>query len=139
MYQLFEEGGFAVKVCLGYMQILRGKVMEELGWNPDMTNPLEAKIINTHPGILPATKDTHGSDTSQRVLDLRLSHTAHTVHVVAPGVDEGPKLYEHLVPVKDDDTAETLFGRVQIAEKAAMPLIISAFLRQQKLFKEGKL
>ena len=128
--KLFEEGGFDAIACLGFMRILRGLLIDKYGWQPGMS-PFEAKIINTHPGKLPETADTHGAGASQKAIDLKLPFTAHTLHVVSTGVDEGEVLYETPVPILPGDNAEQVFERVQIAEKAVLPLAISAFLKKR--------
>jgi folate-dependent phosphoribosylglycinamide formyltransferase PurN len=127
MCRLFEDGGFAATALLGYMQIVRGVFMEKYGWK-EGKDPFDARIINTHPGVIPQTADTHGEGTSQKAIDLGLEYSAHTLHTVAPGVDLGPKIWETPVPIEPNDTADDLFQRVQIAEKAVLPVAINHYL-----------
>jgi phosphoribosylglycinamide formyltransferase-1 len=99
-------------------------------------------MSNTHPGILPETTDTYGTNTQAKVLELGLTETAHTVHVVAAGVDEGPIIAEHRVrvfapskfPAEMADTPESLFARVRRIEKAHLALDLDAFLKNQAQF-----
>ena len=50
---------------------------------------------------------------------------------VADGIDRGPKIAEHPVEVIEGDTAQGLFDRVQVVEKAALPYVIGKFLHEQ--------
>jgi len=126
-----SNGGFAHVALMGYMKMVRGELIEEYGWRPDYTSVYQARMTNTHPGPLPETEDTHGIHTSKRVLELGLSRSRHTVHLVADGIDRGPKIAEHPVEVMDGDTAQSLFDRVQIVEKAVLPYALGKFLQEQ--------
>ncbi|HEV2403158.1 MAG TPA: formyltransferase family protein [Candidatus Saccharimonadales bacterium] len=135
-------------VLMGFMRIVAPQLIAEYGWKPeyDLQDPDHhgvylTRMTNTHPGILPATTDTYGIYTQERVLKLGLTKTAHTFHAAAAGVDQGPIIVEHHIPVFAPqkypstiaDTPESLFARVQRVEKAYLPLDIDAFLRQQQL------
>ena len=134
IYRAVVASGARIAALMGYMRIVRGTLVEALGWQEDYTSPYQAALINTHPGPLPETADTYGIHASQRVLDLDLAFSAHTMHMVAAGVDTGPIINEALVPVLEGDTADDLFERVQIIEKAQLPAVIDGFLREQELF-----
>ena len=121
---------------MGYMKIVRGDLIEEYGWQPHFTSIFQARMSNTHPGPLPETEDTYGLHTSERVLELGLSVSRHTVHVVASGVDRGPKIAEHPVEILPEDTAQDLFNRVQVVEKVALPYALDKFLKEQRSFNE---
>jgi folate-dependent phosphoribosylglycinamide formyltransferase PurN len=130
--ELLEQyGPFAAVATLGYMMIIRGQFMEEHGWKLG-DDPRDAAIVNTHPGILPETVDTYGVNASARVLALGLAATAHTFHAVSEKVDAGPVLASTPVPVLPGDTPETLFDRVQVAEKAGLPWMLDRFLRERQ-------
>jgi len=134
---------------MGCLRIIAPQVIEAYGWKPEYAvrdpehNGLYfARMSNTHPGILPATGDTFGIHTQQKVLDLNLDETAHSFHAVAAGVDTGPLIAEHRVRVfapskyRADmaDTPEALFARVQRIEKAHLPLALDTFLKDQAMF-----
>lgn len=122
---------------VGYMKVVRGDLVEEFGWRPSLGSPYEARMSNTHPGPLPETADTYGLGASQRVLELGLAMSAHTVHLVSDGVDQGPKTAVHPVEIVPDDNAQTLFDRVQVTEKTGLPYAIDKFLREQALYEES--
>lgn len=134
IFTAVSESGARIAALMGYMRIVRGALVEELGWHPGYSSPYQAAMINTHPGPLPETEDTYGIHTSQRVLDLGLRHSKHTVHMVAEGVDTGPIIHQTKVPILEGDTAEDLFERVQIVEKTELPIAIDGFLKAQEFF-----
>ena len=142
-----SSGEFALVALMGYMRVIAGEgdLMKEFGWlseydEKDNANRgvYLARMLNTHPGILPHTADTYGIHTQERVLKLGLTDTAHTVHAVAAGVDAGPVFAQHIVPVfPDSDDPQKLFDRVQRVEKAYLPIDIDRFLKEQQEFRLG--
>jgi phosphoribosylglycinamide formyltransferase-1 len=129
-------GAYDHVALMGYMIIVRGDLMDEYGYRPDEhKSAYQARMSNTHPGPLPETEDTFGPGASQKVLELGLMTSKHTFHLVAPDVDKGPVIAEHPVEVLPEDTAATLFERVQIAEKAALPYALDRFLRDQEAYR----
>ncbi|HSX36995.1 MAG TPA: formyltransferase family protein [Patescibacteria group bacterium] len=142
--RVVSTGEFSLVALMGYMRIVaeNGDLMKEFGWLPEYAAKelasqgiYLARMLNTHPGILPATADTYGIHTQERVLELGLTVTAHTVHAVAPGVDAGPIFAQNEVPVfPGKDTPRKLFGRVQRVEKAHLPIDIDRFLKEQHDF-----
>lgn len=140
MCQVIDDARCSLVALMGYMRIIapNGDLMKEYGWHPEYSmketkcSPrgiLEARMLNTHPGVLPETTDTYGIRTQMRVLELGLNTTAHTVHVVSADVDKGPIFIEHEVPVFSDDDPQTLFDRVQRIEKANLPIDIDTFIK----------
>jgi phosphoribosylglycinamide formyltransferase-1 len=126
-------------VCLmGYMKMVRGALMEEYGWNPKQTSIYECRATNNHPGPLPETADKHSDGPSALVLDLGLEYSAHTLQLLAPEIDQGPIIAEHPVRVLEGDTAQTLFDRVQVAEKTGLPYALDKFLREQAEYSQTK-
>ena len=134
---------------MGCLRIIAPQVIDAIGWKPEYAkrDPKHegvylARMSNTHPGILPATGDTYGIHTQEKVLKLGLDETAQTFHVVAAGIDTGPIIAENRVPVfapahypkSIADTAEKLFARVQRIEKAHLPLDLDRFLKNQQKF-----
>ena len=131
IYNKVIQAGCGHVALMGYMKVVRGKLVEQFGWRSSMASIYEARMSNTHPGPLPETSDTFGIHTSEKVLELGLSASKHTVHLVAEGIDTGPIIAEHIVEVLPGDTAETLFARAQSVEKESLPIAINNFLREQ--------
>src|SRR5271155_2168726 len=87
-------------VCLaGYMRILSGYFIREF--------PM--RILNIHPSLLPAFP---GLDAQHQALEHGVKFSGCTVHFVDEGLDSGPIIQQAVVPVVDDDTAETLAARI---------------------------
>src|SRR3984957_1814093 len=87
-------------VCLaGYMRILSGYFIREF--------PM--RILNIHPSLLPAFP---GLDAQHQALEHGVKFSGCTVHFVDEGLDSGPIIQQAVVQVLDDDTAETLAGRI---------------------------
>jgi phosphoribosylglycinamide formyltransferase 1 len=87
-------------VCLaGYMRILSGYFIHRF--------PM--RILNIHPSLLPAFP---GLDAQHQALEHGIKFSGCTVHFVDDGLDSGPILRQAVVPVRDDDTAESLSARI---------------------------
>jgi len=126
-----SNGSFGHVALMGYMKMVRGELIEEYGWQPTYDSVYQARMTNTHPGPLPETEDTYGINTSEQVLESGLPYSRHTVHLVAQGIDRGPKIAQHPVEVVEGDTPQSLFDRVQVVEKAVLPYAIGNFLQEQ--------
>ena len=87
-------------VCLaGYMRILSGRLSARF--------PM--RILNIHPSLLPAFP---GLDAQHQAIEHGVKFSGCTVHFVDEGLDSGPIVQQAVVPVLDDDTAETLAARI---------------------------
>lgn len=97
----------------GYMAILSAEFLDQLA----------GRVINIHPSLLPHFK---GLDTHQRA--LAAGHRQHglSIHLVTPGMDEGPVILQAAVPVADADTPEQLAARVLAAEHLCYPAVLAA-------------
>src|SRR5262249_21736859 len=82
-------------ICLaGYMRLL----------STEFVRRFPQVILNIHPSLLPAFP---GLDVQQQTLDHGVKFSGCTVHFVDEGLDSGPIIKQAVVPVMDDDTAET--------------------------------
>lgn len=136
--KIATKGGIAHVALMGYMKMVGGDLITEYGYRPDSHHSIyQAMMSNTHPGPLPETEDTYGIHTSARVLELGLSASRHTVHVVGAGVDRGPIIAQHPVEILSGDTPQDLFARVQVVEKATLPYVLDKFLKEQEAFWHG--
>ena len=87
-------------VCLaGFMRIL----------SPWFVRQFPQRVLNIHPALLPAFA---GADAQKQALEYGVKFTGCTVHIVDEGVDTGPIVCQAVVPVRDDDTVETLSARI---------------------------
>ena len=108
--------GVQLVVCAGYMHLLRRSFLDRF----------PGRIVNTHSAPLP---DFPGAHPIEDVLAAGVSETAATVHYVDEGVDTGPVITAEPVPVRDDDTVETLRARVQAVEHRLLPRVVEELIR----------
>ncbi|HEY3051483.1 MAG TPA: phosphoribosylglycinamide formyltransferase [Gaiellaceae bacterium] len=101
-------------VCAGYMHLLR----------PTFLDRFET-IVNTHSAPLP---EFPGAHPIEDVLAAGARETAATVHYVDAGVDTGPVIAAEPVPVREDDTVETLRARVQAVEHRLLPRAVKELI-----------
>lgn len=107
-------------VCLaGYMRIL----------SPAFVRALPGRIMNIHPALLPAFPGLHAQ---RQALEHGVKVSGVTVHFVDEGVDTGPIICQVAVPVREEDTEETLAARMLDQEHELYPRAI-------RLFAEGRL
>ena len=112
-------------VCLaGFMRIL----------SPYFVREFPRRILNIHPALLPAFP---GEDAQRQALEYGVKFTGCTVHLVDEGVDTGPIVCQAVVPIQDDDTAETLAARILQEEHRVYSEAICLLL-EDKLRFEGR-
>jgi phosphoribosylglycinamide formyltransferase-1 len=85
------------------------------------------RILNTHPALLPAFPGWHSVSDA---LEYGVKVTGCTVHVATLEVDAGPILAQEAVPVRADDTVETLHERIKAVERRLYPDTIKAILER---------
>jgi phosphoribosylglycinamide formyltransferase 1 len=102
----------------GYFRIL----------SPDFVEGYRNRIMNVHPALLPAFP---GLDAQKRALEHGVKVTGATVHFVAKEVDAGPIILQAHVPVRDDDTVDTLSERILRQEHRLYPEAIRLFTEDQ--------
>nr|WP_293648449.1 phosphoribosylglycinamide formyltransferase [Sphingopyxis sp. RIFCSPHIGHO2_12_FULL_65_19] len=95
----------------------------------DFVRAWENRMLNIHPSLLPRYK---GLDTHQRAIDAGDKSGGCSVHIVTPGVDDGPVLAQTPVAIIPGDTPETLARRVQFAEHQLYPATLAAFVTRER-------
>jgi phosphoribosylglycinamide formyltransferase-1 len=108
-------------VCLaGFMRLL----------SPYFVAAFPQRILNIHPSLLPSFP---GLEAQRQALEYGVKFSGCTVHLVDENLDAGPILAQAVVPVRDDDTDETLSARIVIEEHRiyaeAVRLILSGKYR----------
>ena len=87
-------------ICLaGFMRLL----------SPQFIEAYRGRVLNIHPSLLPAFP---GLDAQRQALEHGVRWTGCTVHFVDETLDGGPIILQQPVPVRDDDTVETLSARI---------------------------
>jgi len=82
-------------------------------------------VLNIHPSLLPSFPGLHAQ---QQALDHGVKTSGVTVHFVTADLDAGPIIVQRTVPVRDDDTEETLAARILVEEHHAYPEAIALVL-----------
>ncbi len=96
-------------VCLaGFMRLV----------GPRLLDAFPNAILNVHPSLLPAFP---GVDAQRQALEHGVKVAGATVHLVTGELDGGPIVLQAAVPVRDDDSAETLAARILIEEHRIYP------------------
>lgn len=81
------------------------------------------RVTNIHPGLIPSFcgKGYYGHHVHQAALDYGVKVSGCTIHFVDNEYDHGPIILQQVVPVLENDTADTLAARVFAAECEAYP------------------
>lgn len=107
-------------VCLaGFMRLL----------SPSFIAAWTGRLMNVHPSLLPAFPGLHAQ---RQALEYGVKVAGATVHFVDDGVDTGPVILQSSVPVRSDDTEDSLAARILVEEHRLYPEAI-------RLFAEGRL
>ena len=106
-------------VLAGFMRVL----------TPFFLRSFPGRVMNIHPALLPVFPGLH---VQQQALDYGVKFAGCTVHFVDESVDTGPIIIQAVVPVFDDDTADTLAARILREEHRIYPRAI-------QLYAEGRL
>ena len=106
--------GSGLILLAGYFRIL----------SPEFVELFERRILNIHPALLPSFP---GLNAQKQALDHGAKITGCTVHFVDKGVDTGPILIQASVPIRDDDTIETLSERILREEHRIYPEAVRLF------------
>src|SRR3954468_3930323 len=103
-------------VCLaGFMRLIGATVLDAY---PN-------RILNVHPSLLPAFP---GVDAQQQAWTHGVRIAGATVHFVTKDLDAGPIVLQAAVPVRDDDTPDTLAARILIEEHRLYPAAVKIVL-----------
>ena len=86
-------------ILAGFMRII----------TPVLLRAFPMRVMNIHPALLPAFPGTH---VWQAEVDSGVKFAGCTVHFVDEGTDTGPIILQAVVPVYDEDTADSLNARI---------------------------
>ncbi len=87
------------------------------------------RVINIHPALLPdfGGRGMYGIRVHEAVIAARSTESGCTVHFCDNEYDRGPIILQRRVPVRPEDTPESLAARVFELECAALPEAIQMF------------
>lgn len=103
-------------VCLaGYMRLLGAPMLQAF----------RDRILNIHPSLLPSFP---GLEAQRQALEYGVAVSGATVHFVTDGLDDGPIVCQAAVPVRPDDTVDSLASRILSEEHRIYPEAIKIVL-----------
>ncbi|HRZ86354.1 MAG TPA: phosphoribosylglycinamide formyltransferase [bacterium] len=114
--RVLREHGVELVALAGFMRVIKEPLLRAYA----------GRIVNIHPSLLPAFK---GLRAWEQALQFGVKFAGCTVHFVDEGVDTGPIIAQAVVPVRDDDTPETLHARIQAEEHRIYPEAIGMIVR----------
>ena len=104
-------------VCLaGFMRLVGASLIETF---PNA-------ILNIHPSLLPAFP---GLNAQKKAVEHGVKVSGVTVHIVTKDLDAGPIVLQRSVSVSDQDTPETLAGRILKEEHRIYPEAVGLYLQ----------
>lgn len=106
-------------ICAGYMRILGDGFIARF----------RGRLLNIHPSLLPKYK---GLRTHARALAAGDSEHGASVHFVVPELDAGAVVAQVRIPVRPDDSAESLAQRL-IPREHALLVAVTALATQGRL------
>ena len=114
-------GDARLVVLAGYLKRIPPAAVAQLRW----------RLINIHPALLPAFggPGMYGRRVHEAVLASGVALTGATVHYVDEEYDQGPIIAQWPVPVRPDDTPDTLAARVLEVEHRLLPQVVVEIAR----------
>lgn len=102
-------------VLAGYMRLI----------GPTLLQAFEGRIVNIHPSLLPAFP---GKDAVGQALQAGVKETGVTIHYVDAGMDTGPIIARQSIEIYENETRESLEGRIHHIEHRFYPETINQLL-----------
>ncbi len=99
MIDVLRSYSVELVVMAGFMRVL----------SPIFLKAFPMRVMNIHPALLPSFQGLHAQ---QKTFEYGVKFSGCTVHFADDGVDTGPIIIQAVVPVYDNDTDETLSGRI---------------------------
>ncbi len=114
-------GDAQLVVLAGYLKRIPAAAVAQLRW----------RVINIHPALLPAFggPGMYGRRVHTAVLASGVALSGATVHYVDEEYDRGPIIAQWPVPVRSDDTPDTLAARVLEVEHRLLPQVVVELAR----------
>jgi phosphoribosylglycinamide formyltransferase 1 len=127
-HRQFESREALDQAIVETLQAYRVELVVMAGWMRRVTEVLirqfPDQILNIHPSLLPAFR---GAKAIEQALDYGVKVAGCSVHLVRLEVDAGPIIAQAAVPVREDDTYETLAERIHQEEYKLLPQVVAWF------------
>ncbi len=121
LVRMVRDAGVELVILAGFMRVLKAPMLEAF----------RRRILNIHPSLLPKFP---GLDAWKQALAAGETVTGCTVHYVDEKIDHGDIIAQREVAILPNDTAESLHARIQIAEHALYPAVISEMCQKLSNF-----
>jgi formyltetrahydrofolate-dependent phosphoribosylglycinamide formyltransferase len=120
--QVLQDAETDLVVLAGYLKLVP----------VDVVRAFEGRMVNIHPALLPAFggKGMYGLRVHRAVIESGATVSGVTVHMVNAEYDKGKTLAQWPVPVRADDTPETLAARVLEVEHELLPAVVLTAARE---------
>jgi phosphoribosylglycinamide formyltransferase-1 len=115
--KLLQAEKIDLVVLAGFMRVLKEPLL----------HAFPRRIINIHPSLLPKYP---GREAWKQALAAGESVSGCTVHYVTETVDAGEIIARREVPILENDTPESLHGRIQEAEHELLPAVLAELAEQ---------
>jgi len=119
-----QDAGVEWLVLAGYLRIV----------GPELLRAFPGKTLNIHPSLLPAFP---GLNAQAQAVAYGVKYSGCTVHLVDEELDHGPIIAQAVVPVLDDDTAESLAERILEQEHLLYPRVLQ-WIAEDRLVVKGR-
>ena len=128
------------KLVMNKLVELSVELVVMAGWmriaGEELINKFKNRLINIHPSLLPSFK---GIDAIQQAMENGVTITGCTVHYVKKEVDSGSIIIQAAVPLKVEDSKNTLTKRIQDMEHIILPIAIGMVANKiRSNFKDNK-
>jgi phosphoribosylglycinamide formyltransferase-1 len=129
--ELLEQYHISLVALAGFMQVLGRTIV----------NTYRFRIMNIHPAkdlVRFGGPGMFGERVHAAVLEAGENESGCSVHYVDESVDGGPIILRSTVPVKPDDTPESLAGRILVQEHQTYSKAIQLHADRRLAFRDGK-
>lgn len=120
--KILQQYRVELVVLAGFMKLVTKKFIDAF----------PGRIMNIHPALLPSFP---GINVIKKAIEYGVKFTGCTVHFIDEGTDTGPIIIQAVVPVRDDDTEETLASRIHEKEHIIYPIAIQLFAEERLIIK----
>ncbi|SFP76010.1 phosphoribosylglycinamide formyltransferase [Ralstonia sp. NFACC01] len=111
-------------VLAGFMRIL----------TPGFVKRYAGRMLNIHPSLLPCFPGLH---THEAALAMGVKVHGATVHFVTADLDHGPIVLQAIIDVRQDDSPDSLAGRLLAQEHTIYPRAVRWFVEGRLSIEDG--